>query len=101
MVRGLDLRVPVREGLMRPWLAWLVVGLVSLGADASAEGWKAGVAKEAITPKEPTWMAGYGARDRPSEGAVHDLWARALVLVDADGRTSVLVSLDVCGIDRD
>ena len=30
-------------------------------------------------------MAGYGARNKPSEGAVHDLWAKALVLEDPAG----------------
>ena len=46
-------------------------------------------------------MAGYGARNKPSEGAVHDLWAKALVLEDPAGRKAVLVTLDVCGIGRD
>ncbi len=45
-------------------------------------------------------MAGYAARDRPSEGALHDLWAKVLVLQDPVGRKAVLVTLDVCGIDR-
>ena len=30
----------------------------------AAAGWKAGGGKEAITPEEPIWMAGYGARDQ-------------------------------------
>jgi neutral ceramidase len=63
-------------------------------------GWQAGTAKVAITPREPVWMAGYGARDKPSEGAVHDLWAKALALKDPSGRLALIVSLDVCGIDR-
>src|SRR5262245_35829073 len=54
--------------------------LGSLGSAAAAEGWRAGTARVAITPKQPTWMAGYGSRNKPSEGAVHDLWAKALVL---------------------
>ncbi len=76
------------------------VCLLSPNADGLAGGWKAGTARAAITPKEPVWMAGYGARDRPSEGAVHDLWAKALVLEDPAGRKSLLVTLDVCGIGR-
>jgi neutral ceramidase len=86
-------------------VAWgLAVGLLAgpaLGGGAVvAAGWKAGAAKVAITPKQPMWMAGYGARMKPSEGAMHDLWAKALVLEDPDGRRSVLVTLDLCGIDR-
>jgi hypothetical protein len=65
-----------------------------------AEGWRAGVGKVAITPKQSTWMAGYGARTRPSEGAVHDLWAKALVLEDPPGHKAAIVTLDLCGIDR-
>src|SRR4051794_40962120 len=71
------------------------------GSTAAAEGWKAGTARVAITPKQPTWMAGYGGRDRPSEGAVHDLWAKALVLDDGSGRKAAIVTIDVCGIGRE
>jgi neutral ceramidase len=46
-------------------------------------------------------MAGYAARTKPSEGAVHDLWAKALVLEDADGQRALLITLDICGIDRE
>ena len=85
---------------------FLMLGLVSIGtlatgpAEARA-GWQAGTARVAITPKEPMWMAGYAARARPSEGAVHDLWAKALALQDPAGRRCVLITLDICGIDRD
>jgi hypothetical protein len=68
---------------------------------APPDGWKAGTARVAITPRESMWMAGYGARNKPSEGAVHDLWAKALVLEDPAGRKAALVTLDVCGISRE
>src|SRR5438477_1786199 len=77
-------------------LVFLVTSLLATGND----GWKAGTARVAITPKESMWMAGYGARNKPSEGAVHDLWAKALVLEDPAGKKAALVTLDVCGIDR-
>jgi len=75
---------------------------VMIGADQPprAAAWKAGTARAAITPKEPMWMAGYAARTKPSQGAVHDLWTKALALEDAAGRRSVMVTLDVCGIDQ-
>src|SRR4051812_26420104 len=84
-------------------VSWIALGvLLGPGGDqAQADGWKAGTARVAITPGEPLWMAGYAARDRPSEGAVHDLWAKALVLEDPSGRKAALVTLDVCGIGRD
>ena len=43
-----------------------LIGLTARGETATS--WKAGVAKTDITPAESIWMAGYGARTRPSEG---------------------------------
>jgi hypothetical protein len=37
----------------------------------------AGVARRNITPETSIWISGYPYRDRPSEGAVHPLWAKA------------------------
>ncbi len=82
----------------------LVTGLVWLWASAASPtfaGWKAGTARVAITPAQPMWMAGYAARNKPSAGAVHDLWAKALALEDPSGRRVILITLDLCGIDRD
>lgn len=64
------------------------------------KSWRAGVAKAVITPKQYMWMSGYGGRTKPAEGKVHDLWAKALVLEDADRRRSVIVTLDLVGIDK-
>jgi neutral ceramidase len=63
--------------------------------------WKAGVAKINITPEKLMWMSGYAARKGPAEGKLTDLWAKALVLEDPQGRRGVLVTLDLVGIDRD
>ena len=46
------------------------------------------------------WMAGYAARDKPAEGKMTDLWAKALVLEDPAGKRAVLITLDLVGIDR-
>ena len=62
--------------------------------------WKAGVASVVITPEKPMWMAGYAARKGPSEGKIHDLWAKALALEDAQGSRFVLVTVDLIGIPR-
>jgi len=67
----------------------------------AADLWKAGVAKTVITPEEPMWMSGYGARTAPAEGKNDDLMCKTLVLEDADGKRLVLVTLDLVGIDRD
>ena len=70
----------------------------AVAADAP---WKAGTARAVITPKTPMWMSGYAARTKPSQGVVHDLWAKALALEDPNGRRAILITLDVCGIGRD
>lgn len=66
-----------------------------------ATGWKAGVARVVITPEKPMRMAGYGDRQGPSEGTLHDLWAKALVLEDAGGKQAVLITSDLLGIKKD
>ncbi|MBX3437774.1 MAG: neutral/alkaline non-lysosomal ceramidase N-terminal domain-containing protein [Planctomycetaceae bacterium] len=81
----------------------MIAGLVAwTGFDLDdAEGaWRAGAAAVKITPKEPMWMSGYASRNHPAEGMLHDLWAKALVLEDPQGRQAVLVTLDLVGIDR-
>lgn len=71
------------------------------GVSVAADGWKAGVGRVVITPEKPMWMAGYAARNRPAEGKLHDLCAKALALEDSQGRRAVVVTLDLCGIDRE
>ena len=80
----------------------LLVTIITTGLVQSATAnWKTGVAKVNITPKKLMWMSGYGGRDRPAEGKLTDLWAKALVLEDATGERCVFVTLDLIGISRD
>ena len=83
---------------MKHWLTLFIA--VLLATPLSADEWKAGVARANITPTKPQWMAGYGVRNKPSEGKLNDLWAKALVLEDASGQRALLITLDLCGIDR-
>jgi neutral ceramidase len=62
--------------------------------------WKAGVARVNITPEKLMWMSGYAARDKPAEGKLTDLWAKALALEDPGGKRCLLVTMDLVGIDR-
>jgi neutral ceramidase len=78
----------------------LIVTLLASSSPLAAQDWKAGVARANITPTKSQWMAGYGVRNKPSEGKLNDLWAKALVLEDASGQRVVLITLDLCGIDR-
>jgi hypothetical protein len=92
---------------MRTSVAAVLVGVcLTLVGSASAAapkspGWKAGVATQIITPGEPMWLAGYGARNKPSEGKVHDLHVKALALQDPAGGKLVLLTSDLVGIPRD
>ncbi|HUG80212.1 MAG TPA: neutral/alkaline non-lysosomal ceramidase N-terminal domain-containing protein [Bryobacterales bacterium] len=67
----------------------------------AAESWKAGVSRIDITPSEPTWMAGYASRTKPSEGVRQRLYAKALALEDSAGIVSVLLTADLAGFRRD
>jgi hypothetical protein len=66
-----------------------------------AAPWKAGVAVQVITPKEPMWMAGYASRNKPAEGKLQDLYAKAIALQDPDGGKFVLLTSDLIGIPRE
>lgn len=85
---------------------WLWAGLILVlsglaGSAQAADGWRAGAARAKITPEKYMWMSGYGGRDKPADGKLTELWAKALVLeANADNRV-VLVSLDLVGIDAE
>lgn len=69
-------------------------------ANAADATWKAGTSRAVITPEVPLWMAGYGNRNRPAEGTLHDLWIKALALEAEDGRRAVVISTDTLGIPQ-
>jgi neutral ceramidase len=73
----------------------------ALGATSAAADLKVGVGRIAITPQGPIWMSGYAARNRPSEGVIHDLWAKALVIEDSGGGRVVLVTTDLIGLPHE
>lgn len=62
--------------------------------------WKAGFARATITPERFIWMAGYGARDRPAEGKLTDLYAKAVALEDEAGTKIVIVTMDLIGVSK-
>jgi len=83
------MRQPV---LFAPFL--LVLALPAAGAPPM----KAGMARIDITPEGPIWMSGYAARNKPSEGVLMPLWAKALALEDGRGRRAVIVTTDLIGL---
>ena len=93
-------------------LAFLATGIVSAAAIAAEKAaakaekpasypWKAGVASVCITPEGPIWMAGYASRDKPSEGKVHDIHAKALAVEDGEGNKAVILTLDLISMPDD
>ena len=73
----------------------LMIAFSPVAAEASE--WKAGLSSAVITPEEPVWMGGYGARTKPSEGKIHDLYLKALALEGPEGNKVVIVTADVLG----
>lgn len=76
------------------------ISAIAQNADNSLIGWKAGVSKVIITPKQGMPMAGFASRTHNSEGMIHDLWAKALVLEDSDGKRAVMISSDLLGFPK-
>jgi len=92
-----------RAALLGALLGAVVAGVASSlhAADTAAGtvGWRAGVTRICITPREPVWLAGYAARSGPSAGVLTDLHARALVLSAGDSRLAI-VTLDLIEIPQ-
>lgn len=78
----------------------ITAGTLSGQAQGTSSGWKAGVARTIITPEQSMWMAGYAFRDHAAEGTLHDLWAKALALEDAQKNRAVLVTTDLLGFPK-
>ncbi|MEW4530690.1 neutral/alkaline non-lysosomal ceramidase N-terminal domain-containing protein [Maioricimonas sp. JC845] len=68
--------------------------------DAVSDGLQAGSAAVVITPPQPMWMAGYASRNKPAEGTLQDLYAKALAVEDATGNRAVIITCDLIGIPR-
>ncbi|HXK92077.1 MAG TPA: neutral/alkaline non-lysosomal ceramidase N-terminal domain-containing protein [bacterium] len=89
--------------IFRSWLL-MVLGFVGPALIWSPAGWagmKAGVASIVITPDCDMWLAGYGDRDHPSQGKIHDLYAKAIALEDDAGARLVLITTDLINLWAD
>lgn len=81
-------------------LLWICTGgLRAQEVAIQAASWKAGIAREVITPEKAVWLAGYGTRREP-DGKLHDLWMKALALEDSQGHRAVLVTSDFQGVPK-
>lgn len=76
----------------------LLIALMTSAMPLAAQQWRAGLASRVITPEQPAWMAGYASRNRPADGKVTDLFAKALVLEDQNQKQFILVTTDLISI---
>lgn len=90
----------MRVGRIVCFLFVSVVLMASASSVSAVDSWQAGVVTKIITPPQFMWMSGYASRDKPAQGKIHDLYAKALMLQDPAGRSCVIVTLDLVGIDR-
>lgn len=80
------------------WFAISVCGSARSEVYAAAN-WKAGIARQVITPETPVWLAGYGSERAPEE-TLHDIWMKALALEDNKGNRCVLITSDFQGVPK-
>ncbi|MFA6245246.1 MAG: neutral/alkaline non-lysosomal ceramidase N-terminal domain-containing protein, partial [Candidatus Hydrogenedentales bacterium] len=71
---------------------------IAVSCVAGAEGLKVGAGKIVITPDQPIWLSGYASRTEPSQGKIHDLFAKALAIEDEAGTRAVFVTTDLVGL---
>ena len=79
-------------------LLFLSCFMTSTSLATESEAWRGAAGSVSITPEQPVWMAGYASRDKPSEGKIHDLHAKVLILEDAMHARLVIVTLDLIGV---
>ena len=79
-------------------LCWSLPAAAQPAAADRPSTYRVGLARVCITPDEPLWLAGYGNRNRPSEGVLDDLYAKAMAVEDADGRRALLLCVDLCSL---
>jgi len=77
-----------------------LLAVASGQAGQSEPQWQVGLAKVCITPQEPIRMAGYASRNKPSEGVLADLYAKAMAVRYGDGEPALLVTADLIGFRR-
>ena len=90
-----------RTALLISFLIVFISSSPTLFSQNTQDEWKVGVARQNITPQSPVWMAGYASRTTPSEGKLHDIWAKAITLEDAQGELSVLITTDLSAIPKE
>ena len=80
----------------------IIISCIDTSAQNSSinYNWKAGVSSVKITPSEAMPMAGFASRTHSSEGMLHDIWAKALIIEDSKGKRAVMISSDLLGFPK-
>lgn len=78
-----------------------LIFLLFTGLTQTNAQFNAGVARLAITPDSSVWLSGYASRTRPSDAILHDIWAKALIIVDNRGDRIIMVTLDIIGLSHE
>lgn len=73
---------------------------VVLSNSTAAASWRAGAAAVEITPTQPILLCGH-PRDHRSEGTLHPIYAKALVLEDEQGGRTAIVTADLIAFTGD
>jgi hypothetical protein len=79
---------------------FLIVLLLALFSQVNA-GFTAGVARKVITPDTAVYLSGYAARTKPSEGILHDIWAKTLVIGEDGNISIIIVTIDIIGLSHE
>jgi neutral ceramidase len=87
---------------IRFWVGILAgIALVSCIPEVAAQPYRAGVGRADITPEGPIWMAGYGNRNKPSEGIDQPLYLKALAIQEGTEPPLLLLTGDLVGFPRE
>lgn len=88
-------------GILAMALGFVAVSAMATGEPSGTAGWRVGLARRDITPQKPIWLAGYAARNKPSEGVLASLYATGMAIEDEDGNRALLITADLIGFRKD
>src|SRR5262245_11727149 len=75
-------------------LALIFCSLLVAAPCRAQDTYEVGIGKADITPREAVWMAGYGGRKQPSQGADHPLHVKALAVRSGKEPPLLLITAD-------
>jgi hypothetical protein len=71
-----------------------------LSWEVNANPYQVGVGRANITPEGPIWLAGYGSRNKLSEGVEQPLFVKALAVQHGQDPPLLLITADIIGFPR-